>query len=129
MTTTYTITKPDNLEQTPPKPFVQSLSSDGVLTIGFDQLMKVPQNVIDMLKQQVAIRWLKAYNETYLTPDGYRDFEIRPALDIQIQPSPDSNPIDLGFNYDLVSFENNQLKIKLNFSQPDYISSSGINKD
>jgi len=50
-----------------------------------------------------------------LTPDGYRDFEIRPSLDIQVIPSLDSDPIKLDFNFDLVSFDNNELKVKLNF--------------
>lgn len=58
---------------------------------------------------------MQAKKETYLTPEGYRDFEIRPSLDIQVIPSPNSDPIKLDFNFDLVSFDNNELKVKLNF--------------
>ena len=72
---------------------------------------------------------MESTTETYLTPDGYRDFEIRPSLDIQVIPSPDSDPIKLGFNFDLVSFDNNELKVKLNFQLPEYVSSQGISKD
>ena len=42
------------------------------------------------------MRWMQSnsYNETYLTPEGYRDFEIRRAVDIQLAPSPESKYTD-----------------------------------
>ena len=46
--------------------------------------MKVPKDISALNKQKVALRWTQqnGYNETYLTPEGYRDFEIRPAVDL-----------------------------------------------
>ena len=77
---------------TPPKPFVKSLDTNGLLKIGFDQKMKIPKSLDALNEQKVALRWMKsnAYNETYLTPEGYRDFEIRPAVDLQLVMSPDN---------------------------------------
>jgi len=72
----------------PPKPFVKSLDPSGLLTIGFDQKMKIPKDISLLNRQKVALRWMQSgnnyYNETYLTPEGYRDFEIRPAIDLQL---------------------------------------------
>jgi hypothetical protein len=54
--------------------------------------MKVPKSLDALNEQKVALRWMqnKSYNETYLTPEGYRDFEIRPAVDLQLVMSPDN---------------------------------------
>ena len=70
------------------------MDPSGLLKIGFDQKMKIPKDISLLNKQKVALRWMQAgksyYNETYLTPEGYRDFEIRPAIDLQLQMSPDN---------------------------------------
>ena len=64
-----------------------------------------------------------------MTEDGFRDFEIRPAFEIQIKPSPDSDPIALDFTYDIIGLGTDQMQIQLYFDNPDYISASGISSD
>jgi hypothetical protein len=76
----------------PPKPFVKSLDPKGILKIGFTEKMKIPKSLQALNDQKVALRWTQSryQNETYMTPDGYRDFEIRPAVDLQLVMSPDN---------------------------------------
>lgn len=70
------------------------MDESGVMKIGFGTKMKVPKDLSTLNNQKVALRWTQAansYNETYLTPEGYRDFEIRPAIDLQFVPSLDGS--------------------------------------
>ena len=39
-----------------------------------------------------------------MTETGYVDFEIRPALDINVKPAPDSEPEKLEFDYEIIEF-------------------------
>ena len=71
------------------------MDSKGILKIGFNQKMKVPKSLDALNESKVALRWTEAkryHKETYLTPEGYRDFEIRPAVDLQLVMSPE-NPM------------------------------------
>jgi len=70
------------------------------------------------------MRWLKARNETYLTEEeGYRDYEIRPALELLVQPSEDSDPMKLNFTWEFVDFTQDELLVQLYFEIPPYLSS------
>ena len=40
----------------------------------------------------------------FLTEDGYNEFQIRPAIDLQIVPSLDSQPEKLSFGWDITEF-------------------------
>jgi hypothetical protein len=74
----------------------------------------------------VALRWLKAdgniepKNETLLIGDGFKDFEIRPALDLKVFPAEEGGitPQDIAFTWEIVSFKENEVKIQLYFEQP-----------
>lgn len=66
--------------------------------------------------------------ETYLTPDGYRDFEIRSAVDVQVLPSPDSDKTPK-YDYKIVSFTENDMTIQMDFEDPDAISALGGSTD
>lgn len=78
-----------------PVPKIESLSSDGLLTIRFSKKMRVPEKYKNIEDSEVALRWLNAQgnvegkNETYLTGTGFSDFEIRPALDLKVIPADD----------------------------------------
>lgn len=50
-----------------------------------------------------------------MTPEGYRDFEIRPAVDVQIQASPDSDYQAPVYNYSITGFTEDEMKIQVNF--------------
>ena len=64
----------------------------------------------------MALRWLTgdgnvpAKNETYLIGEGFRDFDIRPALDLQIVPSQNSDPVNMNFSWEIVSFDKNAVQ-------------------
>jgi hypothetical protein len=76
----------------PPKPYVQSLTPSGILKIGFTSPMKVPKDLKALNDKKVALRWNQANDkETYMTPDGYREFEVRPAVDVRLNLSSDSD--------------------------------------
>lgn len=60
--------------------------------------------------------------ETYLTEDGYQDFQIRPALDLQIAPAPDSEPEALAFNWEIVEYTEYYVVIQLLFENPEALS-------
>lgn len=115
----------------PPKPYVKGLNSSGGLTVGFDQKMAVPDNIDEINNAEVALRWMQSRvrTETYLTPEGYRDFEIRPAVDVQIQPSLDSDLSNPSFDYKITDFTETEMKIQVNFDQPELISTTGISTD
>lgn len=108
-TSSLFVTKEEvKVEILPPKPFVKSLDTTGRLTIGFDQRMKIPKSLKQLNDQKVALRWLQSsnnyYNETYLTPEGFRDFEIRPAVDLSLETSLESDYPDQQFTYEIVDF-------------------------
>ena len=64
-------------------PTVQGIDSAGQMTISFSQPLEVPSEYSDIKDSEVAfIRNTQSRTETYLTEDGYVDFEIRPALDL-----------------------------------------------
>lgn len=42
-----------------PVPKIESLSSDGLLTIRFNEKMKVPERYRDIEDSEVALRWLE----------------------------------------------------------------------
>ena len=53
------------------------------MTISFSQPLAVPEQYTDIKDSEVAFyRSTQSRTETYLTEDGYVDFEIRPALDL-----------------------------------------------
>ena len=53
------------------------------MKISFSQPLEVPSEYSDIKDSEVAfIRNTQSRTETYLTEDGYVDFEIRPALDL-----------------------------------------------
>jgi len=84
----------------------------------------------ELVDKKVALRWMAAsYNETYLTPDGYRDFEIRPAIELTMDLAPDSNATASKFVYNITNFTEDGIDFKITFEQPDYISSSGVSAD
>ena len=76
--------------------------------------MKVPKSLQALNDQKVALRWLsdkQYYNETYLTPDGFFDFEIRPAVDLQLIMSPESKYQEQEFTYKITDFTPNDMTI------------------
>jgi hypothetical protein len=80
--------------------------------------------------QKVALRWLKDYpTEAYLTPDGYRDFEIRPAVDLNIVGNPESNPDMLKYKYNITSFTEDEMQLQILFENPESISALGLSSD
>lgn len=116
----------------PPKPFVKSLGADGKLKIGFTQKMKIPKDLKALNDQKVALRWTHSDAktvETYMTQDGYRNFDIRPAVDLKLSPSTDSEAGASGFQYEIVGFTESEMVIQINFDNPDAISNSGISTD
>lgn len=79
---------------------MKSLGADGKLKIGFTQKMKIPKDLKALNDQKVALRWTQSNDktvETYMTQDGYRDFDIRPAVDLKLSPSTDSATGASGF--------------------------------
>ena len=99
-------------------PRIESLSSDGILTIRFNKKMQVPERYRDIEESQVALRWLEAEgnadgkNETVLIGEGFRSFEIRPALDLKVVPFDESlEPQDIAFTWEITSFKENEVKI------------------
>lgn len=113
---------------TPPKPFVKALTPDGKLTIGFSSKMKVPKDVSALNDQKVALRWAQAETETYMTSEGYREFDIRPAVDLQLNPSPDSTG-NTDFTYKIVGMTPDDMSIQIDFTNPEAISSAGVSTD
>jgi hypothetical protein len=63
--------------------------------------------------------------ETYLTPDGYRDFEIRPAVDLTLV----SDTGNQNFTYTVTNFTENNMSIQIYFSDPATLSTRGITSD
>ena len=70
-------------------PTIESLDNDGLLTIKFNKKLKVPSNYKVIEDSEVALRFMQAdvRNETYMTKTGYKQFQIRPALELHAQPS------------------------------------------
>ena len=117
-----------------PVPFIKSLNSKGEMEMGFDPPIAVPKDLdLEALnKKEVALRWTQAkdvFNETYLTPDGYRDFEIHRAIELSLELSPDVDETLYEFEYEVISFTENGLTFNITFENPDYISSAGFTTD
>jgi len=94
-----------------PIPFLKSLDNLGVLKIGFDRALKLPANITAVRDKEVALRWLASRTETYLLDDGYKDFDIRPALELQVEPGDDSDPYFLEFTWELLDFTEKEITV------------------
>lgn len=90
--------------------------------------MKVVKDLSLLNNKKVALRWNQAssYNETYLTPEGYRDFEVRPAVDVNLALSPDSDQGGQSYTYEIVGMTEDDMTIQIYFSNPEALSSSGV---
>jgi hypothetical protein len=62
-----------------------------------------------------------------LTPEGFRDFEIRPAVDLQLATGSDGK--SQAFTYEVVGMTEKDMTIQIVWSDPDAISSSGVSSD
>jgi len=62
-----------------------------------------------------------------LTPEGFRDFEIRPAVDLQLATG--SGDKSQAFTYEVVGMTEKDMTIQIVWSDPDAISSSGVSSD
>ena len=81
--------------------------------------MRIPNRYKKIEQAEVALRFTAARNETYLTMQGYKDFEIRPALELQVQPSNTKEKTNLDFTWAIVEFLATEVKIQLLFELPE----------
>ena len=101
---------------------ILSLDKDGLLKIGFDKPLLEIDAVKNILGEEIALRWLqevdtppeeekkpRVRNETYLTENGYSDFEIRPALELRVESANEGRPLD--FTAQLAGFSQNVISI------------------
>ena len=93
------------------------------MKLTFSTDMQIPEDFNNLKNEEVAFKKLQSRTETYLTETGYQDFEIRPALDIQIAPAPDSEPEKLSFDWEIVEFTEKYCIIQLKFENPEVLSS------
>ena len=95
--------------------------------------MYVPEGIDlnELVDKKVALRWLQVKNETYLTPDGYSNFEIHPAIELNINLGPDSNfnANATRFDYKITNFTEDGITFNITFEYPDLISAIGISLD
>ena len=68
-------------------------------------------------------------NETYMTKTGYKQFQIRPALELHAQPSQGQDPDKLEFTWEIVEFRETEVKIQLYFDLPESISEDPLQSD
>ena len=61
--------------------------------------------------------------------EGYRDFEIRPALELQVQPGDDKETSILEFTWEIIEFTPTTVKIQLYFDMPEQISLDSVQSD
>ena len=67
----------------PPIPRVDFISPAGEMKVAFSQPIKVPADYKTKVENsEVALRTAESRTETYLTENGYQDFQIRPSLDL-----------------------------------------------
>ena len=85
--------------------------------------MNIPEEYANLKEKEVAFKKLQSRTETYLTETGFQDFEIRPALDIQIAPAPDSDPEKLSFDWEIIEFTETYCVFQLKFENPEVLSS------
>ena len=94
-----------------PTPTIVSLESNGILIIKFDKSLRVPEEYDQIPDTEVALRFMSARKETYLMTEGYREFDIRPALELQIQPGDGKEKSTLDFTWEIIEFTANEVKI------------------
>ena len=92
------------------------------MKLRFSQPLQVPEDMQKVKDSQVAFRNTQARKETYLTNEGYEDFTIRPSLELQIAPAPDSDPETLSFDWEVLEYTESYVLIQLLFDNPDALS-------
>ena len=112
-------------------PTIESLDNDGLLTIKFNKKLKIPPNYKVIEDSEVALRFMQAEvrNETYMTKSGYKQFQIRPALELHAQASEGQDPDKLDFTWEIVEFRETEVKIQLYFDLPESISEDPLKSD
>lgn len=76
---------------------------------------------------EVAIRQLQSVDptprtETYLTQQGYIDYQIRKGLDISIVDDESGETQNVDFKWEIVSIVGEDVEIRLIFDDPDSLS-------
>lgn len=65
-----------------------------------------------------------------MTPDGYREFEVRPAVDVRLALSPDSDQSGQDYTYEIVvRMTENEMIIQMYWNNPEAISQFGVSSD
>jgi len=105
-----------------PIPRVESITNDGKMKIAFSAALQVPDDFQQVKEQEVALRSGASRTETYLTDTGYVDFQIRPALDLQIAPADSSEPEKLSFDWEIIEYTEYYVVIQLKFENPEALS-------
>ena len=97
--------------------------------------MKIP-DLEALTDSRVALRLTQAISEneitteTYLTDEGYADFQIRNAIEVNMAPSDATeDPIQVDFSWEIISFTEYEAKIQLYFDFPESVSSSSSDPD
>lgn len=97
--------------------------------------MKVP-NLNSLLESKVALRLTQAVTEnevsteTYLTDEGYGEFEIRNAIEVNMSPSDATEePVKIDYSWEIVSFTEYEAEIQLYFDFPESVSASSSEPD
>ena len=104
---------------------IKSVSNDGRIKLFFPGF-KMPSRE-QLMGTEVAIRQLQAVDptprsETYLTAQGYIDYQIRKGLDISIVDDESGEAQNVNFKWEIVSIEGEDVDIRLIFDDPDSLS-------
>ena len=97
--------------------------------------MKIP-DLEALTDSRVALRLTQAITEneitteSYLTDEGYADFQIRNAIEVNMAPSDATeDPIEVDFSWEIISFTEYSAEIQLYFDFPESVSSSSSDPD
>ena len=108
-------------------PYVVGMSQESIIIIAFTtEVDLAEQNEIK--NTEVAVvpkRTLQGdRTETLLTEEGYRQFDIKPALEFSVIDSVTEKEINVDFEWEIIEFAKDHVKIKVNFEDPESLSSS-----
>jgi len=103
----------------PPKPKSVDIEADGTLSIGFDKPIKnIAKGFLNKLStgtvsvsqsmQQTALNNLRR-RRLQAADFDVNDLDILPAIDIQVEK--DGKTEKVGFSWEVIGFEDNQLKL------------------
>ena len=108
------------------QPEIIDMDVQGTTKVKFPFKVKVPEEYENIKNRDVIFRQASvqrgAKEETLRTESGFKDFVVRPAIDVNVQQTVEDPDANLGLDWEILEFTEDYVTIKVDFEDPENFS-------